>query len=157
MRSSTAIAERLGELSFLNLLNRFIVDLSLAIAEARGEIHKYAGDEVIATWRLAPGVNESGCVRACFTALDRLRKEAPAYERELGLVADFRAGLHCGPVAVGELGCRSSPARMERRHRLGQRIRRPQSNRPRRARLLTDMSTFLLRLKGWLGCTLGAF
>ena len=27
-----------------------------------------------------------------------------AYEREFGLVADFRAGLHCGPVAVGELG-----------------------------------------------------
>ena len=40
MRSSTAIAERLGELGFLNLLNRFIVDLSLAIAEAVGEIHK---------------------------------------------------------------------------------------------------------------------
>jgi adenylate cyclase len=38
MRSSTAIAERLGELGFLNLLNRFIVDLSLAIAEAGGEI-----------------------------------------------------------------------------------------------------------------------
>jgi adenylate cyclase len=104
MRSSTAIAERLGELGFLNLLNRFIVDLSLAIAEAEGEIHKYVGDEVIATWRLAPGMNESACVRACFAALDRLRKEAPAYEREFGLVADFRAGLHCGPVAVGELG-----------------------------------------------------
>jgi adenylate cyclase len=104
MRSSTAIAERLGELGFLNLLNRFIVDLSLAIAEAGGEIHKYVGDEVIATWRLAPGMNESACVRACFAALDRLRAEAPAYEREFGLVADFRAGLHCGPVAVGELG-----------------------------------------------------
>jgi adenylate cyclase len=49
-------------------------------------------------------MNESACVRACFAALDRLRKEAPAYEREFGLVADFRAGLHCGPVAVGELG-----------------------------------------------------
>jgi hypothetical protein len=32
------LAERLGELGFLNLLNRFIVDLSLAIAEAGGEI-----------------------------------------------------------------------------------------------------------------------
>jgi len=104
MRSSTAIAERLGELGFLNLLNRFIVDLSLAIADAGGEIHKYVGDEVIATWRLGPGLNESACVRACFDAFDRLRAQAPAYEREFGLVADFRAGLHCGPVAVGELG-----------------------------------------------------
>jgi adenylate cyclase len=95
------IAERLGELRFLDLLNRF---LSLAIAEAGGEIHNYVGDEVIATWRLRPGMNESACVRACFAALDRLRKKAPAYEREFALVADFRAGLHCGPVAVGELG-----------------------------------------------------
>ena len=28
----------------------------------------------------------------------------PAYQREFGVVPDFRAGLHCGPVAVGELG-----------------------------------------------------
>jgi hypothetical protein len=36
--------------------------------------------------------------------LDRLRAQGPAYEREFGLAADFRAGLHRGPVAVGELG-----------------------------------------------------
>jgi hypothetical protein len=77
---------RSRSVGFLNLLNRFIVD----------QIHKYVGDEVIPTWRLAPGMNESACVRACFAALDRLRKEAPAYEREVGLVADFRASLHCG-------------------------------------------------------------
>ena len=55
MRSSTAIAERLGEARFLDFLNRFIFDVSIAIAEAGGEIHKYVGDEVIATWPLAPG------------------------------------------------------------------------------------------------------
>jgi class 3 adenylate cyclase len=52
MRASTAIAERLGEERFLDFLNRFITDLSLAIAEAGGEIHKYVGDEIIATWTL---------------------------------------------------------------------------------------------------------
>jgi adenylate cyclase len=104
MRSSTAIAERLGETSYLKFLNRFIADVSLGVAEAGGEIHKYVGDEIIATWRLAPGVNEARCVGACFAALDRLRAQGPAYEREFGQRADFRAGLHCGPVAVGELG-----------------------------------------------------
>ena len=104
MRSSTAIAERLGELRFLDLLNRFITDVSLAVADSGGEIHKYVGDEVIATWRLAEGPNEPACARACFSALDRIRAEAPAYERDFGLVPDFRAGLHCGSVAVGELG-----------------------------------------------------
>ncbi len=104
MRSSTAIAERLGELRFLDFLNRFITDLSLAIAEAGGDVHKYVGDEVIATWRLAAGLNEAGCVRACFSALDRLAARGPAYVSEFGLTADFRAALHCGPVVVGELG-----------------------------------------------------
>ncbi len=104
MRGSTAIAERLGELRFLDLLNRFIVDVSLAITEAGGEIHKYVGDEVIATWRLRSGQNDAACVRACFAALRRLRAKAPDYEREFGLTADFRASLHCGPVAVGEVG-----------------------------------------------------
>jgi adenylate cyclase len=104
MRSSTAAAERLGELCFLKLLNRFISDLSVAIDETRGEIHKYVGDEVIVTWRLGPGRDEAACVRACFPALNRLGDQLPAYQREFGLAADFRAGLHCGPVAICEVG-----------------------------------------------------
>jgi len=104
MRASTAIAERLGEERFLDFLNRFITDLSLAIAEAGGEIHKYVGDEIIATWTLAAGLNEAACVRACFAALDRLAARGPGYERDFGCRADFRAGLHCGSVVVGELG-----------------------------------------------------
>ena len=77
---------------------------ALAIAEAGGEIHKYVGDEIIATWTLAAGLNEGACVRACFAALDRLAERGPAYERDFGCRADFRAGLHCGSVVIGELG-----------------------------------------------------
>ena len=104
MRSSTAIAERVGEERFLDLLNRFILDLSLAIVEAGGEIHKYVGDEVIVTWRLKPGANEARSVRACFAAYDRLVAQGPSYERDFGFRVDFRAALHCGTVVVGELG-----------------------------------------------------
>lgn len=104
MRASTAIAERLRELSYLKLLNRFVGDVSYAVAEAGGGIHKYVGDEVIATWRLAPGANPPACVRAAIAVLDQIAAQSPAYEREFGVVPDFRAALHCGPVAVGELG-----------------------------------------------------
>ena len=104
MRASTAIAERLGEVRFLDFLNRFFTDLSLAIAEAGGEIHKYVGDEIIATWTLAVSLNDARCVRACFSARDRLAARAPEYERDFGCRADFSAGLHCGSVVVGELG-----------------------------------------------------
>lgn len=104
MRASTAIAERLGELHYLSLLNRFVGHISFAVAEAGGGIHKYVGDEVIATWRLAPGANPPACVNAAFAALNRIAAQGPAYQRDFGVVPDFRAGLHCGPVAVGELG-----------------------------------------------------
>jgi adenylate cyclase len=104
MRASTAIAERLGELRYLSLLNRFVGDVSFAVAEAGGEIHKYVGDEVIATWRLLPGANPPACVNAAFAALDRIAARGAAYQREFGVIPDFRASLHCGPVAVGELG-----------------------------------------------------
>ena len=86
MRSLTAIAESLGEVRFLAFLNRFVTDLSLAILEAGGEIHKYVGDEVISSWKLAAGRNEVGCVRACFSALDRLAglDELQCYDGGLG-------------------------------------------------------------------------
>jgi adenylate cyclase len=59
---------------------------------------------VIATWRVTPGANSPACVNAAFGALDRIAAQGPTYEREFGVVPDFRAALHCGPVAVGELG-----------------------------------------------------
>jgi len=62
------------------------------------------GDEVISSWKLAAGPSEAGCVLACFSALDRLAERGPAYERDFGFRPDFRAGVHCGPVVVGELG-----------------------------------------------------
>ena len=43
-------------------------------------------------------------MRACFAALDRLAARGPGYERDFGCRADFRAGLHCGSVVIGELG-----------------------------------------------------
>lgn len=104
MVGSTGIAERLGEERFLTLLNRFIGDLSQAIADQGGEIHKYVGDEIIATWKLKRAGAATAAVRACFAARARLAARAGEYEREFGLRPDFRAALHCGPVVLGELG-----------------------------------------------------
>ncbi len=104
LESSTRIAERLGEVRFLVFLNRFIADVTDAIVRHRGEIHKYVGDELIVTWKLAAGLKNARCVRGCFDALARLERNAADYEREFGARANFRAALHCGPVVLGELG-----------------------------------------------------
>ena len=64
MESSTVIAERLGEASFLDFLNRFVADVTESIVAQRGTIHKYVGDEIIVTWPLADGLRDGRCVRA---------------------------------------------------------------------------------------------
>ncbi len=104
MEASTAIAEHLGETSFLDFLNRFVGDVTAPIVAQRGAIHKYVGDEIIVTWPLAAGLRDGHCVRACFDALEQLDEAADAYIRDFGLRANFRAALHCGPVVIGELG-----------------------------------------------------
>ncbi|HZB91691.1 MAG TPA: adenylate/guanylate cyclase domain-containing protein [Stellaceae bacterium] len=104
LKGSTAIAERLGERRFLTLLNRFIADVSIAVTGAGGEIHKYVGDEIIATWRLRRASNAAAAIRACFAAHARITARAARYQREFGLTPEFRAALHCGPVVIGELG-----------------------------------------------------
>jgi adenylate cyclase len=104
MEGSTGFAERLGPLAFHRLLNRFVVDLTESIVAARGEIHSYVGDELIATWKLEEGVADAHCIAACFAAMGRLARLAPEYVGEFGGAANFRAGLHCGPVVTGEMG-----------------------------------------------------
>jgi len=56
------------------------------------------------TWPLADGLKDARCLRACFKAKDRLAELGPAYQSEFGRSVEFRAGLHCGPVVVGEMG-----------------------------------------------------
>ena len=104
MEGSTGLAERLGPLAFHRLLNHFVTDLTTPIVAARGEIYRYVGDELIATWKLADGLAEARCVSACFAAMDELARRAPDYRREFGAAINFRAGLHCGPVVTGEMG-----------------------------------------------------
>ena len=104
MKGSTAAAERLGEVDFHRLLNRLVTDLSRPIVLRDGQIYRYVGDELIATWPLARGIRDATCVRACFAALARLAAQGADYERQFGTTVQLRAALHCGPVVVGEMG-----------------------------------------------------
>jgi adenylate cyclase len=104
IEGSTALAERLGERGFHRLLNRFVADITGPIVAAYGEIYRYVGDELIASWRLSDGVADGRCVRACFAAFECLAALAPVYRRDFGAAVHCRAALHCGPVVAGEMG-----------------------------------------------------
>jgi adenylate cyclase len=104
MAESTATAEKIGDLRFMSLLNRFFYDVAGAVIETKGEIHKYVGDEVIVSWPLAAGVADANCVRCCFAIRDRVASNRARYLHEFGVVPAFRAGLHAGSVVTGEMG-----------------------------------------------------
>ncbi len=89
---STSLAESMGELRMYQLLTQFFYDIDGAILAHGGEVHAYVGDEVIVTWRLAAKGSE------------RIAEKADSYRREFGLVPNFRAGVHAGPVVISECG-----------------------------------------------------
>src|SRR5436853_308879 len=71
---------------------------------SRGEVHAYVGDEVIVTWALTGPASAGGCIDCFFGIQDRIAERADLYRREFGLVPQFRAALHAGPVVISECG-----------------------------------------------------
>ena len=102
---STALAEQLGELRVHDLITRFFFDIDRPIADHDGEVHSYVGDEVIVTWPLSDDRQRNSQSLRCFFAVeDTMTELAPTYRREFGVVPNFRAGIHAGPVVVSECG-----------------------------------------------------
>lgn len=101
---STAIAERIGHRRFLDLLNRFIFDVTPMIVESGGDIYRYVGDEVIATWPVGTPAANGRPIAAWGQIRRRMDELAPRYRKLFGIDLDARAALHAGHVVVGELG-----------------------------------------------------
>lgn len=93
LKSSTAIAERLGPEGFLRVLDRFVFAATDPILEANGEIYRYVGDEIIVTWR----ADRAKAALACVLDIEEALKAVPA-------LTGCRIAVHAGPLVVGELG-----------------------------------------------------
>ena len=105
IRSSTTLAERMGEVRVHDLITNFFFDIDEPIAEFGGGVHAYVGDAVIVTWPLGGSSERNADPLQCFFAVeDRMAELAPAYEREFGVAPRFCAGVHAGPVVISECG-----------------------------------------------------
>lgn len=105
IQSSTALAERMGEVRVHDLITQFFFDIDEPIAEHGGEVHSYVGDAVIVTWPLSHDPERNARALHCFFAAeDEMAELSPAYTREFGVVPQFRAGVHAGSVVVSECG-----------------------------------------------------
>jgi adenylate cyclase len=104
LKSSTSIAEKLGHIKYHNLLNDFIDDINDSIIFSKGEIYQYVGDEVTVSWTMKNGIENENCLRCFFSIVDKIESESPRYLERFGIVPDFKTGLHCGEVTIGEVG-----------------------------------------------------
>jgi len=104
LKSSTTIAEKVGNKEFLNLLNDFFFYSSKSISQTKGSIYKYVGDEVIVTWPMKKGLKNANSVRCFFMIKNDIRENRKYFQKKYGLMPEFKAGLHGGKVVAGELG-----------------------------------------------------
>jgi adenylate cyclase len=101
---STGIAERMGNVGFHALLAETFTRLSRVVTDFGGEVYRYVGDALIATWPLGTGEENArpiGCLFACRDALDAASSDLL---RRHGHVPGFRASIHSGPLVAGEIG-----------------------------------------------------
>jgi adenylate cyclase len=104
LNDSTAIAAALGPLRFNDFKNDFFHDIAEPILETRGQIYQYVGDEAVVTWTVERGLHQGNCLRCVFLVAERIHEQKERYLARYGIVPEFKAGLHGGPVVTAEIG-----------------------------------------------------
>ncbi len=104
LRASTYIAQVLGEQQYFNFIKDVIRDATPVILRHKGRIYQYVGDEITVSWWMNQGLNKLNCIRCPMEIRKIFNHRSSYYTAQYGVVPDFKAGLHCGPVMVGEIG-----------------------------------------------------
>ena len=104
MKSSTTIAEQLGHVRFYALLNDLFHEISFPVLQTKAEIYQYVGDEVVLTWEVDDGLENSNCLKTFFMFKERLEKNNESYLKNFGVRPQFKAGLHFGKVISAQIG-----------------------------------------------------
>ncbi len=104
LKSSTTIAERLGEERYFNFLNDTFSTATPGILSTKGEIYQYVGDEIVISWLTKNGVNRANCISCFYKIKTLLKNKSNYFEKTYGTQPLFKAGLHFGHVITGEMG-----------------------------------------------------
>ena len=104
MRSSTTIAEKLGEEKYFSLVRELFSIATAPIIYSKGEIYQYVGDEIIISWKMKNGLERANCLNCFFEIQKKLLENKTVFIKRYGLMPEFKAGLHYGFVMAGEVG-----------------------------------------------------
>jgi adenylate cyclase len=101
---STRIAEAIGPLGIHRFLDRVFALTADPVADHKGEIYQYVGDQIVITWLDAAGRQSARPLACFFTIRAALADAAPAFEDRFGVIPAVRGALHAGTVVAGEVG-----------------------------------------------------
>jgi adenylate cyclase len=104
MKSSTSIAEKLGNVKFGQLLQDLFSDISDPVFITKGEVYGYVGDEIIVSWKYKHGVKNNQCIRCFFEMQRSILERSDKYLKKYGVVPEIKAGMHCGKVVIMGVG-----------------------------------------------------
>lgn len=102
----TSISEGLSPEELVQMLNRYLSEMSDIILKSGGTLDKYEGDAIIAFWN-APLDQSNHAFLACRSALEcqkRLRELRPEFAETYGHEIHARIGINSGPAVVGNMG-----------------------------------------------------
>jgi adenylate cyclase len=102
LKGSTSIAEMLSNTEFSSFIKDYFYDVSDAILMYKGEIYQYVGDEIIVVWPIRS--SNLNCIRSFFKMTEIIDRKRKQYLEKYGVVPEFKAGIHCGPVIINSVG-----------------------------------------------------
>ena len=104
LKSSTAIAEKLSHVRYSKLIQDCFYELTKPLAENKGEIYQYVGDEAVISWEKEVGLHHANCLHFYYDFVDRLERKKEFFLKTYDVFPSFKAGLSSGLVTVAEVG-----------------------------------------------------
>lgn len=104
LKNSTPLGEKLGNISFSKLVQDFFHDLTDPVVETGGEVSHYIGDEAVLSWKPRKGLENANCIRCFFLMQEAIKGRSEQYLTRYGIIPEFKAGVHIGPVIATEVG-----------------------------------------------------
>ncbi len=106
IRDFTTISEKLDPEQVVALLNRYFTPMTALIRKNSGTLDKFIGDALMAFWNAPLDIPDHAAlgVETALTLQENLTRLNDELELDFGVRLRMGAGLHTGPVFVGNMG-----------------------------------------------------
>jgi adenylate cyclase len=104
LKSSTTIAEKLGNTRYSSFLIDYFHDMTDGILMSKAEIYQYIGDEIVLTWPFANGIKYSRCIHCFYDIKNTMDINREKYLEKFGVCPQFKGAMHAGMVSVTWIG-----------------------------------------------------